>query len=51
MSETIKYYEIPKWGWECPCGEFNEVDDNPEYIATMVCEDCGEEYSVFEEII
>jgi len=49
MSEPIKYYTVERWGWECPCGQFNEVDDDPAYQATMTCEDCGKEFSAFEE--
>lgn len=45
----IKYYEIERWGWECPCGQLNESEENPAYLDNLVCDDCGETFTEFEE--
>ncbi len=45
--EEVEYYELDRWGWECPkCGNFNETEEDPSYADTVVCEgdDCGEEF-------
>ena len=43
----IKYYVIERWGWECPCGQFNEEENEPDII--LICETCGKEFEDFEE--
>ena len=49
MSETIKYYAIESWGWECPCGHWNEEDEDPGYQESLICGDCGKVFTDFEE--
>lgn len=49
MSEKIKYYQLYRWGWDCHCGEFNETMDDPSYEESLICEECGKEFTDFEE--
>lgn len=49
MTETIKYYELKLWGWDCPCGQFNETDNNPNYADYLFCDECGKKFTDFEE--
>jgi hypothetical protein len=42
--EEVSYYEITNYGWECPCGQFNEEQDDPMYLESVVCEECGKEF-------
>ncbi len=41
MEEEITYFEIPGWGWDCPCGWWNESEEDPAYEELVYCEDCG----------
>ena len=44
--EEVEYYEIERWGWECPkCGCWNEEDDDPAYKSEIECNSgCGEKF-------
>ena len=39
----VKVYRLEMWGWECPyCGHYNETCDDPNYLDSLVCDECFE---------
>ncbi len=44
--EKIDWYTIERYAWECSCGQFNEEDEDPTYMETFVCEECGKEFKI-----
>lgn len=48
--KEIKFYEQPVYVWECPkCGHFNEDTEDPEYMDTVVCDECHNEFKPIPE--
>jgi len=47
--KKVNYYRLERWGWECPCGQFNETEEDPSYEESLICEDCGEEFEAGQE--
>ena len=43
--DKVEVQELTKYGWECPnCGGWNELDDDPGYSESVVCDECGAEF-------
>ena len=43
--EKVKVEPLDRWGFECPkCSGWTELDDDPNYQDSVVCDDCGAEF-------
>jgi hypothetical protein len=43
--EKVNIEPLDRGGWECPkCGDWMELEDDPNYMATVTCEGCEREY-------
>ena len=43
------FTEEERYSWNCPnCGEYNIIDENPEYIGLVCCDNCLEEFEIKE---
>ena len=42
--EEVTYEELDRWGWECSCKYWNELEDDPNYMDTVICDNCFKEY-------
>lgn len=47
--EKVNWHRVERYGWECPCGQFNEMDEDPTSQESVFCEDCNQEFEVGEE--
>jgi len=42
-----KFEEVQRWAWKCySCGEWNEIDDNPDYLNIVDCESCRKRFTI-----
>ncbi len=48
--ETVKYYKLIEYAWDCPeCEALNEPDEDPGQAESITCDVCGKEFKPEEE--